>query len=128
MILYWIYWGDISSQNHTGFKCTTQQNIFCSVLCTRHPEQSLSQSHSLTLAQLHLPSLPFPYRYQAVITVLSVSMWYVHIYNIYVFLNLFIFFHPVSTSTLHSDNCQSIPVSMPLLLFCQFILLIEFYI
>ena len=24
-LFHWIYWGDIGSQNHTGFKCTTQQ-------------------------------------------------------------------------------------------------------
>ena len=28
---YWIYWGDIGSQNHIGFKYTTQQNIICTL-------------------------------------------------------------------------------------------------
>ena len=27
----WVYWGDIGWQNHTGFKCTVQQNIVCTL-------------------------------------------------------------------------------------------------
>ena len=27
--LNWIKWGDIGSQSHTAFKCTTEQNIVC---------------------------------------------------------------------------------------------------
>ena len=41
--LNWIYWGDIDSWHHTGFKCTTWQNIICTLHCapTNCPKQSL---------------------------------------------------------------------------------------
>ena len=57
----WIYWGDIGSQNHTGFKCTARQNI------TRTLHRALTTPSKVSFccpfppfSNIHLPPPPFP--------------------------------------------------------------------
>ena len=83
--LIWIYLGDIDSQSHTGFKCTTQQDITCTQYCapitpfaylpllpTPFPLAGCVYSHTIVCAcgyfcqPLHFPSssppLPPPWQ------------------------------------------------------------------
>ena len=65
----WIYWGGIGSQNHTGFKCTTQQNIIGTLHCVPITPREAFVSPFSSFAHLHLPPLP-----PAIIPLLPVSM------------------------------------------------------
>ena len=71
--------GDIGSQSHTGFKCTTQQNIICT------PHRASIAPSKVSFHPHFPPSLPtstsapppFPL---AITTLLSVSLWYVDMF------------------------------------------------
>ena len=75
--LYWIYWGDIDSQNCTDFKYITQQNP--SAHCIVHPSP---KGKSLSIRPPFPPLCPppptsippFPLD---ITTLLSMSMWYI---------------------------------------------------
>ena len=89
IFLNWVYWSDIGSQNYTGLKSTTQQNI-----CTLHhapvaPSKVCLHLHFPLFAHLHLPLIP-------------ISFWLSHcclyVCVIYMFvsllLNPFTYFYP----------------------------------
>lgn len=83
-----MYWGDTGSQNHTGFKCTTQQNIVCMLRrAPIIPSKSLS-SPLMPLGPLPPAHPPFPL---TATTQLSVSLRYMYLW---IFLNPFTFLHP----------------------------------
>ena len=115
--LNWIYWGDIGSQNHTSFKCTTQRNITCTLHHVSIWDFTQSKvSFCPRLCPLCPPPLtPYPHLPLAVITLLFLPACYVYVF----LLNPFTFFHPASqASSLLTVICL-FHVSMPLFLFCS---------
>ena len=98
------YWSDIGSQNHTGFKCTTHQNV--SAHCILWPLSHNKVSFYPRFPQLCAPP-PTP---------TPLSLWLsphccLCLCVIYTFflLNPFTFFHSASSTPLPSDNCQCVP-------------------
>ena len=70
--------GDIGSQNHTSFKCTTQQNIICTVYHAPLTQSKVSFYPHLSsplFAFFHLPLSSFPSGYYC--TIICVCFIYV---------------------------------------------------
>ena len=58
-LFYWIYWGEISSQNHTCFKCTTQKNFLCTLHRAPIAQSKVSFHPNFPpFDHLHLPLTP----------------------------------------------------------------------
>ena len=120
--LNWIYWGYISSQNHIGFKCTTQQNIICAL---HHvpitPSKFSFHFHLTALVHLHLHPLPSPSGYHHIVVCVYVICRIYHEVHIHMYVYVFIYLYRYIFCLIPSpsfiqlpapfpfDSCQSIP-------------------
>ena len=109
---YFFNWGDIGSQNHRGFKCTSQSNI----ICTLHhvPVTPSKVSFCLHLPPLcpppTTPTAPFPLGVTALLSVSVTSMFLFFFYSFFLASS----FHlpsssPQSLSTLKLSVCSLCP-------------------
>lgn len=77
---YWIYWGDIDSQNHAGFKCTTEQNAICTLQQVSITPRKVSFHPLYPLsAHFYVPPPPFPLAIPHYCLCLSII--YIHTYT-----------------------------------------------
>ena len=108
LFLNWVYWWDIGSQNHTGFKHPTQQNI-----CTLH---------CVPIAQCKVSFCPHfahplaPFVWLSPLCCLCLCFIFLCVYSF--LLNPFTFFHPAPQASSLMTAINLFHVSMPLVLFC----------
>ena len=107
LLFYFIF----GSQNHTGFRYTTQWNIICTLHRVPIAPSKVSLCPSLPYFARPLPLvvtalLNTCYKEMCYIHVIIVSMYDVYIFLLYL-LSSFTFFHPVPK--IPFDSCQSVP-------------------
>ena len=104
LFLNWTYWGDIGSQSHTGFKCTTQQNIIYTLHWAPVARSKVPFHPLLSSLCPPPPTLPPPFPL-AITTLLSVSTGYTYMSRMLFSQPLYLLSSSPPT-LLHSDSYQ----------------------
>ena len=118
---YFFNWGDIGSQNHRGFKCTSQSNIICTL---RHVPVTPSKVSFC----LHLPPLCPPPTTPTAPFLWGSPHCCLCLLHLCFFFSFILFFGFIlspsfiqSPIPFHSEAFSLFPVSMPLFLFCSLV-------